>query len=294
VQGKPAIGRFAPSLTGGLHFGSLVCAVASYLDIKSIHGQWILRLDDLDYLRTTVDAEQKICNALIQYGFKWDYLIKQSEQILNYNNALQQLHKLGILYGCDCSRKRLRTLNIAYDDHCRNKKLQQKDTALRIRSDINVQWFDSILGKQEYDHLQLGGDFIVRRKDDIIGYQLATVIDDIEMAVTHVLRGADLLQSSARQLVLFQLLKQQPPQFLHIPVVVDQQGCKLSKQAKAPEIATDNQSILQNLYLALQFLNQNPPKSLIHSTLQTIWQWAFNNWQRAQISKQLQLPIPTL
>ena len=274
-----AVGRFAPSLTGGLHFGSLVTALASFLDIRQLGGKWYLRLDDLDYLRTERGARIKIEQTLLAYGFNWDAVVVQSQCGQDYEITFQKLNQNNFLYRCSCTRARLRAAGGDYDDYCRKRQVDNSaETCYRLSSDSSVFWSDIVQSEQHFNHRQLGGDFIVKRKDGVIGYQLATVVDDQKMLVNRVVRGADLLPSSARQCVLFQLLDYKAPQFAHIPVAVDATGAKLSKQTQAAELPLAPDKISLYLVYALRFLGQSPPIQLRELTTYAIMEWGFRNW----------------
>jgi len=235
-------GRFAPSPTGPLHFGSLVTATASYLEARSRGGQWIVRMEDLDQPRCQPGAAAEILRALAVYGFAWDEpVLYQSTRDAAYAEAIRQLGDL--VYPCACSRR----------DVCRCAEglpAGRSARSLKCR----------------------GGDFVLRRADDLYAYQLAVVVDDAFQRVTDVVRGADLLDSTPGQIYLHRALGLPVPRYVHIPLVRDAHGDKLSKQTLAPPLPLENPAA--ELRRALQFLGQNPPEL----PLAQLWHWAFSAW----------------
>lgn len=259
------VGRFAPSPTGPLHFGSLVCALASYLDAKRHGGKWLLRIEDIDPPREQPGSADSIKRALEAHGLLWDGEIRyQSQRSEAYWDCLNQLKKLDLLYRCNCTRARLAPLNGRYDSHCRRSPpAVDEPCALRLKvTDLppafthianKIRFSDRICGEQYEDIEQVSGDFIIHRKDGFFAYQLAVVVDDIDQGITNVVRGDDLLDTTARQIFLYRLLGKEPPSYAHIPVVKDEYGNKLSKQNHAP--AVENRTAVANLYYALGKLN---------------------------------------
>jgi len=289
------IGRFAPSPTGSLHFGSLVAAVASYCDAKKQGGKWLLRIEDLDKPREVKGATQQIIETLAGFGFKWDdEIIYQSERNDFYEAALKNLEQRALVYPCTCSRKEIadsaQSVGIEgaiYPKTCLHQPLKnQKNAALRIKSPEKIFNFNDLI--QGYIAQNIAneiGDFILRRSDLIFAYQLAVVVDDAAQNITHVVRGADLLLSTPRQLYLQQQLGFSHPQYAHIPIVRNAHGEKLSKQTLAKAIEVSDAKAL--LYAALEFLNQSPPKKLQTASIQTIWDWAIAHWDLPAIKKSL-------
>ena len=258
------IGRFAPSPTGPLHFGSLVCALASYLDAKRHGGKWLLRIEDIDPPREQPGAGDAIKRTLEAHGLYWDGEVRyQSQRSDAYWDCLHELRKSGLIYPCNCTRVRLAPLNGRYDGHCRRHAppvhepcaLRLKVTELppEFRHIHNViQFVDGIQGIQKEDIERVSGDFVIHRKDGLFAYQLAVVVDDIDQGITDIVRGGDLLDTTARQIFLYRILGKTPPQYSHIPVVKDEYGNKLSKQNHAP--AVDLQPPHSNIKNALLFL----------------------------------------
>lgn len=279
------VGRFAPSPTGPLHFGSLVAAVASYCDAKSNHGQWLLRIEDLDKPREVKGATQAILDCLEAYGFMWDGSIcYQSQQTEYYEKALQQLQQW--VYPCTCTRKEIADSStrqgiegFIYPGTCLHQPIKaQAPIAWRVKTNNFTDTFtDGIQGVLRQNLATDVGDFILKRADGLFAYQLAVVVDDAMQGITHIVRGADLLYSTARQRYLQQLLQLPAVQYAHIPVVMNSQGEKLSKQTLAPAISAQHAS--QQLYAALVFLKQSPPQNLAQASIQDVWTWAIAHWQ---------------
>lgn len=295
---SPIIGRFAPSPTGPLHLGSLMTAVASYLQVKSQAGKWLLRIEDIDTPRQMPDAAERIIEALAAHGLQADgEIVYQSQRLPLYQQALHQLAEQ--LYACRCSRKQIAASanvkqgidGLVYPGNCRDLQLSHAQHALRIRVPEQAIIFDDLLmGHQTQQLAQQLGDFVLRRADGIFTYQLAVVVDDALQGVTHILRGSDLLDSTARQIFLQQSLNYPTPSYCHIPVIVDDKGEKLSKQSLAPAI--DNQYASQNIYRVLQLLGQQPPALLASASLSDIWQWALAHWQISLIPAQRSVTLP--
>lgn len=279
------VGRFAPSPTGPLHFGSLVAAVASYCDAKSNHGQWLLRIEDLDKPREVKGAAEAILDCLEAYGFMWDGSIcYQSQQTEYYEKALLQLQQW--VYPCTCTRKEIADSSarqgiegFIYPGTCLHQPIKaQAPIAWRVKTNNFTDTFtDGIQGVLRQNLATDIGDFILKRADGLFAYQLAVVVDDAMQGITHIVRGADLLYSTARQRYLQQLLQLPAVQYAHIPVVMNSQGEKLSKQTLAPAISAQHAS--QQLYAALVFLKQSPPPNLAQASIQDVWTWAIAHWQ---------------
>lgn len=273
------IGRFAPSPTGPLHLGSLVAALGSYLDARAHKGSWLLRIEDIDPPREMPGAKELILEQLEAHGLEWDGEITyQSHRLAIYQQYFDQLKQDGKLYACDCPRHRIRELNGVYDGCCRDRALPfDADTAIRVRLEPgNIGWDDLILKAQSFSPTELGGDFIVRRRDGLFSYQLAVALDDALQGISHVIRGADLLDSAARQIYLQNLLDMQSPKYGHLPMVMNNFGQKLSKQTHAPALDSDKAS--KNLVLAMCILGLNPPEDLAESPLRPILDWGISNW----------------
>ena len=251
------IGRFSPSPTGPLHFGSLVTALASFLDARSADGTWLLRIEDLDPPREIRTAPEEIMSQLRALGLTWDNeVLFQSSRQHAYQETLRLLIKDSLVYPCTCARK---SVSKIYAGTCRNSKFSdtEGDYAIRLKvggGDIN--FTDLVYGQKSWRCANEVGDFIIKRKDGIFAYQFAVVLDDNFQGVNRVVRGIDLLESTPRQLSLHHALNLRPPEYLHIPIIVDKSGKKLSKQGHAKPLDINNASHL--LREALIALGQDP------------------------------------
>lgn len=290
MANKPSrsyIGRFAPSPTGLLHLGSLIGALASYLDAKAHQGQWLVRMEDLDPPREMHGAAQAILDALCAHGLHWDGdVLWQSQQHHRYQQAAQQLLDQGLAFYCSCSRSELNNQSGVHQKSCTADL--SKDCAIRVKAcDKTVGFDDPIQGRFQQQLRNEVGDFVIQRKDKLFAYQLAVVLDDALQGVTQVVRGSDLLDSSPRQLYLQQLLNLPSPHYLHIPVITNSEGQKLSKQTFAP--ALDQSQASHNLLSALFFLNQPLPPLELRSQCSNILQWAIDHWNTQLIDHCLQI-----
>ena len=226
-----ATGRFAPSPTGPLHYGSLLAALASYLNVRSRNGIWLVRIEDLDPPREIPGAASEILHTLERYGLHWDQdVVYQSARLNLYEQALAELQEKALVYPCSCSRKDiLERGESIYSGHCRNgHNTEKKHQALRIRvPEQTLYWHDMIQGPQSASLFQANGDFVVRRSDGLHAYHLAVVVDDAAQNVTESIRGADLLPLTSAQLYLQQALAIEPPQYGHIPLAVNSERRKI-------------------------------------------------------------------
>ena len=301
MMNPPAyIGRFAPSPTGPLHFGSLVCALASFLDARHHQGQWLVRIEDSDPPREIPGATTIILKQLESHGLHWDGdLLYQSQRSDAYEAALAQLHLDGLSYSCDCNRQRVSELGGIYDNRCRQRQVGS-DSAIRLKlpehnSDSTIAFDDLIMGDYRQNLSTEVGDFVIQRRDRLFSYQLAVTVDDQFQNISHIIRGADLLDSTPRQLYLQRCLgasvKQiSAMQYAHLPLAINSQGQKLSKQNHAPALMPGEES--SNLWLALQWLQQAPPNELRREDHATILSWAISNWALAQIPNSAEIPAP--
>jgi glutamyl-Q tRNA(Asp) synthetase len=297
------IGRFAPSPTGLLHFGSLVAAVASYCDAKHNQGKWLLRMEDVDKPREMAGAANDILYTLEAFGFEWDgadvnsSVVFQSQRSDIYQHYLQHLNRNGFIYACTCSRKEIADSATSagiegaiYPKTCLLKsglkpidiKTNSQVAYRAMVLDKDIGFTDAIQGEVTQNLTRDIGDFILKRKDGLFAYQLAVVVDDALQGITHVVRGADLLNSTPRQIYLQQLLDFTTPHYAHVPVVVNMHGEKLSKQTLASPITPESAPEL--VFEALCFLGQNPPDRLKHANLADIWNWAITHWQLAGVT----------
>ncbi|MBY6033081.1 tRNA glutamyl-Q(34) synthetase GluQRS [Marinobacter daepoensis] len=278
-------GRFAPSPTGPLHFGSLVTALASWLEARSAKGDWLVRIEDLDPLREPPEATGQILNSLECHELIPDEPIRfQSRRHSAYRQAISTLLEKRKAYRCQCSRKQLKEHHGRHPNRCRRGLPQVSNDLHAIRFALDSEsslWPDLLLGPQRQTvHAELD-DPVILRKEGFFAYQLAVVVDDIDQGITHVVRGSDLLEMTAQQQQIFRALGAEPPQWLHIPVILNEQGQKLSKQTHAP--ALDDTQPAQNLTAALKALGQNPDHSLAHASPQDVLAWGLANWQRRAI-----------
>ncbi|VAW62096.1 Glutamyl-Q tRNA(Asp) synthetase [hydrothermal vent metagenome] len=286
-------GRFAPSPTGPLHKGSLVAAIASYLEARKHNGQWLVRMEDVDERRNVDGAADCILRSLEAYGFEWDEdILYQSHRKQAYSQALDTLRHQGLIYPCTCSRKSLRAkaaqgeiltgqLGYIYPGLCSDNHFSDfkpADYAVRIKvPEENFGFTDELLKHHSTQNLKHDlGDFIIRRRDGLFAYQLAVVVDDAYQNITHVVRGVDLLDSTPRQLYLQQCLNYPRPAYAHLPLILCENGDKLSKQTGAQDIGDKADSAL--MVACLDFLGQKPPSGLEKDTLANVWQWAGENW----------------
>jgi len=279
-------GRFAPSPTGPLHFGSLVTAVGSFLQARSQSGEWLVRIEDIDLPRTLAGAADNIMRTLEAFGLFWDGVVTyQSQRQADYRDALDQLARLGAVYACGCTRKEIADSSIrsidgpVYPGTCREAARDAREThTLRVRThDIEITLCDGIQGKLRWELARQIGDFVVRRADGVYTYQLAVVVDDATQEISEVVRGADLVHSTPRQIHLQRLLGLPTPAYAHLPVAVNVRGEKLSKQTLATAIG--DREPVPILYQVLEFLGQRPPSGLRDCDLDSLWHWAVAHWQ---------------
>lgn len=280
-------GRFAPSPTGPLHLGSLIAALASYLDARHHGGTWLVRMDDLDPPREEPGAADSILDSLQQHGLHWDgNVLYQGSRADAYADALAALGNAGLLFACDCTRA---TLGDA--GNCTgNCRARQQDIVgahsirIDVPADCTIRFPDLLQGPQA---VALGAelpDFILRRKDGLYAYQLAVVVDDAAQAISHVVRGSDLLDSTARQVYLQRCLGLPTPRYGHLPVITNREGQKLSKQNLAP--ALDSARACHNLRQALRFLHQPEPPGTI-SAVTELLAWAVDRWALERVPAEM-------
>jgi glutamyl-Q tRNA(Asp) synthetase len=295
-QNRDYRGRFAPSPTGELHFGSLVAAMGSYLDARSHDGEWYVRMEDLDRTREVKGAARSILLTLEHFGFCWDgEIIYQSQRTAAYAEALENLIQAQLAYPCGCSRKFIEKQakygaeGAIYPGNCRDGMKQgSSQSSIRVyTSDEAITITDSLQGPVSQQLNREVGDFVIRRADGYHAYQLAVVIDDAWQGITDIIRGADLLNSTPRQHYLQQLLGLPHPAYAHLPLAVDDQGRKLSKQFR--DAPVDPKQPMDALLHALAFLNQPLPPARPQTT-EAFWQWALPHWSLSAVPGQLQIP----
>ena len=290
-------GRFAPSPTGPLHFGSLVAALGSCLEARSRGGRWLVRMEDLDLPRAS--AAELILRTLEAFAFEWDgALMRQSERYQAYERALGRLEAHGALFACACTRKELSDSALVlegervYPGTCRTGLPPGRAArALRVRvPDAAIAFEDAIQGFTSQMLERDVGDFVVRRADGLFAYQLAVVVDDAEQSITDVVRGADLLASTPRQIYLQRLLGLPTPRYAHLPAAVNALGEKLSKQTLARPL--DPRRAASAIAAALEFLGQAPPPGLARAALREVWDWSLAHWDLGRVPRQRALPAP--
>jgi len=292
-------GRFAPSPSGPLHFGSLVAAVGSYLEAKSHGGTWLVRMDDLDPPRVQPGAADRILRTLEACGMHWDGdIVYQSRRSDAYRAALARLDAQGLLYACGCSRREIADSTLApdgaliYPGTCRPGLAPGKTPrATRIRvGDTLIEFEDAVQGPLHRNLATEAGDFVLLRADGLFAYQLAVVVDDAEQGISDVVRGADLLASTPLQIFLQRRLGLRTPRYLHLPAAVNAAGEKLSKQTRAPPLG--ERDPVPTLAQVMDFLGQAPPLDLERAPLAEFWDWALAHWDAQRIPHQRSLPAP--
>lgn len=271
------IGRFAPSPTGPLHFGSLLTAVASYCDAKANHGKWLVRIEDTDIPRIYPNSETHILSCIDAFQFEPDAeIIFQKDRLTIYEQVLDQLKQQHAIYACQCTRKMLGSNHI-YAGTCRDLNLDFAEQAIRLKvDDLLICFEDRLQGRQCSNLKDDLGDFVLKRRDGIISYQLAVVVDDYLQGITHVVRGADLLDNTARQIWLGSILNYPSLSYMHLPLAMNDQGQKLSKQNLAQALDVSKASeLLQQALLALGQPNVelNQPRIMLQQAVQ---QWDMN------------------
>ena len=287
------IGRFAPSPSGPLHFGSLVAALASYLDARANHGKWLVRMEDIDPPREQPGAADLILKALDAYGLHWDgSVLYQSSRSEAYDQAIADLQSKGLVYCCTCTRKDLHGSNGVYPGNCRGQKQSDKPHSLRVQCpDSNIS-FDDLIQNKTSSSLKELGDFIIKRKDGLYAYQLAVCADDAYQGITHVIRGSDLLYATPWQLSLQSMMGVESPAYGHFPVITHDDGGKLSKQNHAPAISLDDP--VPALVTALKALGQNPDQQLADCSVNDIIEWGVQHWRRDAITAAMSVPLTSL
>ncbi|ASP40698.1 tRNA glutamyl-Q(34) synthetase GluQRS [Bacterioplanes sanyensis] len=299
-------GRFAPSPTGPLHFGSLIAAVASYLDMRCRGGHWLLRIEDLDPPREEAGASDAILRVLESYSLHWDGEVRwQSQRGEVYQHALQQLIDQQQAFACRCSRKQL--AGAVHLGNCHSVSEPSANTNNRTNTgihnpsdDLDAAWrflcphgeltFHDALQGDYHSQLSDIGDFVIRRRDKLWSYQLAVVVDDADQGITHITRGIDLIDSTPRQLLLQQALQLPTPSYCHLPVALEPNGQKLSKQNLARPLQPDPTG--NTLWQVLQWLQQQPPKELQGAGNEAVLQWACQHWQPMRLQGLQSQPAP--
>lgn len=284
-------GRFAPTPSGPLHFGSLVAALASYCEARSRQGKWLLRIEDVDTPRVVAGASTQILRDLETFGFEWDgSVLYQSGRFEHYRHYLDRLRRQGDCYACECSRRDLREQGVQsgplgqiYPGNCRGKGLRWRGHSIRLLTVTagEIRFRDRVYGDFGLDLARDVGDFVLRRSDDIYAYHLAVVVDDELQGVDQVVRGADLLENTCLHLYLQRRLDFRTPEYLHLPLVNNADGVKLSKQTGANPL--DHRQPSRLLVAAMRHLGQAIPGDLADNAPETILRWACEHWNPALI-----------
>ena len=294
-------GRFAPSPSGPLHFGSLVAAVGSYLEARANGGAWLVRMEDVDTPRNVAGAADDILRTLEAFGFAWDGpVLYQSTRSEAYSAALEQLKAAGLVYGCACSRKEIADSavrpaidgGLAYPGTCRGGlPAGRAARAWRLRVTAEpIRFVDRLQGAVTQCLESDVGDFVLRRADGLFAYQLAVAVDDDFQGISSIVRGADLLASTPRQIWLQRCLGYPTPEYAHLPVVANAAGEKLSKQTRAAPL--DRARASAALVHALRFLGQPAPQELATASVATVWAWAREHWTFAAIPRHAAIVLP--
>ncbi|QWA10076.1 tRNA glutamyl-Q(34) synthetase GluQRS [Sodalis ligni] len=276
-------GRFAPSPSGALHFGSLVAALGSYLQARASRGLWRVRIEDIDPPREIPGAADTILRQLADYGLHWDGQVwYQSQRREAYLDVLAELKRRGLSYYCHCSRARIQALGGRYDGHCSELDLPAEHAAIRLRQTRPVMSFrDGLRGEIRADPALAREDFIIRRRDGLFAYNLAVVVDDAAQGITEVVRGADLIEPTVRQLALYRQLGYKEPAYIHLPLALTSSGMKLSKQNHAPVLPGGDPR--PTLLAALRFLNQPVAQGWRDLTLESMLDLAIEHWSLSAV-----------
>ncbi|KHN52284.1 glutamyl-Q tRNA(Asp) ligase [Dickeya fangzhongdai] len=293
-ESRPYVGRFAPSPSGDLHFGSLIAALGSYLQARACRGRWLVRIEDIDPPREVPGAAARILRQLEQYGLLWDGdVVYQSRRHDLYRAVLADLQRQGKCYYCTCTRQRIQQIGGHYDGHCRDRGLPSNQAALRLRQSQPVLSFhDRLRGQIDADPMLAREDFIIHRRDGLFAYNLAVVVDDHDQGVTEIVRGADLIEPTVRQLSLYHQLDYPAPAYVHLPLALNCDGNKLSKQNHAPALPDgDPRTVLAQ---ALAFLRQPLPAHWRDLDRDALLAWAVAHWSLATVPVEAALTSPEI
>lgn len=299
---QPYCGRFAPTPSGPLHFGSMVAAIGSFCDARASEGSWHVRIDDIDTPRVVRGVADHILRTLEAFKLEWDGRpVYESRNRDAYHSALHVLREAGRVFACACSRREISDAGIAglegpvYPGTCRDGPRPGRPVRslrLRVEEGSTTSFTDELQGKISQELAAEVGDFVVYRSDGIFAYHLACVVGDAHQNITHVVRGADLIDSTPRQIYLQRLLNLPTPSYLHLPVATNSRGEKLSKQTRATPV--DPASAGQTISTVLGFLGQQPPAELANWSASEAIEWAINNWRRENLltAAAIELPLP--
>ncbi|MBF7073829.1 tRNA glutamyl-Q(34) synthetase GluQRS [Glaciecola sp. MH2013] len=288
---KAYVGRFAPSPSGPLHFGSLFCALVSYLHAKQANGRWLVRIEDVDETRAIAHADQTILNQLRSHGLHWDGdIVYQTQRKAAYKNTLHLLESAAQLYACTCTRKMIRSQGLFYTGHCANSllALNTSGASIRMKNDQSANYFTDLhLGKVTVNAGFATEDIVVKRKDGLFSYNLAVVVDDIFQSISHVVRGADLVDTTLQQALIYRKLGLRPPQYFHLPVIASRANKKLSKQNHAAAILAEQW--YENLCLAAKFLGFPEAKLPNKTTPEAFISYLVEYWQPVLLPKEREI-----
>ena len=285
------MGRFAPTPSGDLHLGSLYTAVASYLDARSQQGRWLLRIEDVDRPREVAGSAAGMLRTLQAFGFEWDgAVVRQRDRSEIYAGALQSLRERGLTFECSCSRLQLEDES-RYPGTCRDRpSVSGVPTATRLRVKPGHMLFsDRIQGTYRQDVAAAVGDVILKRRDAMFAYLLAVVVDDAAQGVTHVVRGADLLDNTPRQIYLQRALGLPQPAYAHVPVLTEADDTKLAKSRRS--VRVEQGEVLPQLLAVFSMLGLRAPAALTAATVADAWEWAIPQWDIGQVPKRLNVRV---
>ncbi len=275
-------GRFAPSPSGPLHFGSLVAALGSWVDARANKGEWLVRIEDIDPPREVKGAIDDILISLEMFGLNWDQeILYQSSRLDDYQAILEQLINDGLVYRCICTRKEIKASGGIYQNTCRALNISEDlEHSLRLKViNPDLEFTDCFQGRCKTKSGVAHEDFILKRKDGLFAYMLAVVLDDVHQQISHVIRGSDLIDTTIQQINLFKALNKNHPIYGHLPVAVDRHGLKLSKQNHAQAVMTGAENVSEILHQCLEFLKQSPPNELKSESKEVILSWATQHWR---------------
>lgn len=291
INVTPYIGRFAPSPSGPLHFGSLIAALGSYLRARSMGGKWLVRIEDIDPPREIPGASSEILSTLEAYGFEWDdNVLYQSQRLDVYQDKIEQLLQDDQAYYCQCTRKQIQAMGGRYDGRCGKLAQPLTQGAIRVRNPYAIeQFFDQHMGLISVDKRFAAEDFIIKRSDGLYAYQLAVVLDDIHQQISEVVRGCDLLEPTCRQESLYRRLESPAPNWLHLPLACAEKGRKLSKQNHAPAI--DTLPPQASINAALAFLGQSAVAT--ESQASKMIEQAVSQFDLTKVPKQSEILLDT-
>lgn len=298
---KRYCGRFAPTPSGPLHFGSMIAAIGSYCDARSNGGTWHVRIDDIDRPRVLAGAADDILRTLSAFGLEWDGKpVFQSHRSDSHHAALHLLRSKARVFACSCSRKDISDADETgveypvYGGTCRNglrSGRRARSLRLRVQDGTQAGFYDLLQGSVSQQLATQVGDFVVYRSDGVFSYHFACSVDDAQQGVTHIVRGADLIESTPRQIHLQSLLGLETPAYLHLPVATNEQGQKISKQTGATRV--DQTRPGKVIYSVLSFLGQRPPAELARAPAQPAIDWAVQNWRRERLPAERVIAMPS-